>query len=305
MEDKIYLHENANHGKPGFGMVAYKNDFSTYINHSIPWHWHEEIEFVVVTQGTVMFSAAGDNFALKEGEGIFLNANSLHRMDPANGKNAYMFSVLIHGGMLSAKQGYLLHAEYVEPYLQDSTLPYKILRLHNEKDLQILYDLKRFQDIFFEEQPGYEYSLFSLGSQLWNACIHHFWKEKPAIQHKTDADQQRIYQAMEFIQNHYAEALSLNDICRAASISRSECCRCFQRNLKMSPFAYLASFRITRAAELLQTTDDSLTEIAISTGFNDDSYFCKIFKNYIGCTPLAYRKGMMKINGNEDTHRNG
>ena len=287
----LNLHENASHGKLGFGVVVYKNDFSTYFHQRIPWHWHEEIEFVVITKGTVEVAVSGNSFVLSEGEGVFFNANSLHNMKPATEENAYMFSILIHPGMLCSEQGYLLKTNFVEPYLTDHNMTYKTLSYKNKDEKAILKLLSDFDHIFFEEKTDYEYQLYILACQIWYTCIHSFWENRPQYKQKMEADQQRIYYAMQFIHEHFAETISLDDICDASSISRSECCRCFSRNLNMSPFAYLTSIRVSKAAERLRNTDESLTEIAIKSGFNDDSYFCKIFKKNIGCTPLAYRRG--------------
>ena len=60
----------------------------------------------------------------------------------------------------------------------------------------------------------------------------------------------------------------------------------------MSPMAYIHAFRIEKAGILLRNTESSIAEIAESVGFDDFSYFAKVFKQHTGVTPREYRKAM-------------
>ena len=84
--------------------------------------------------------------------------------------------------------------------------------------------------------------------------------------------------------------ITLNAIAEAAHISRGECCRVFQRTDRISPFAYLRSYRIHQAEKLLLYTSLSVSEIAFQTGFESSSYFIACFKKELHCTPLEYRQ---------------
>ena len=88
----------------------------------------------------------------------------------------------------------------------------------------------------------------------------------------------------------YFMSISLADIAASANISQSECCRCFQRCLKQSPFDYLIEYRIRQAAGMLLDTDKPISEICMETGFNSTSYFSNKFKSILGQSPRDYRK---------------
>ena len=92
------------------------------------------------------------------------------------------------------------------------------------------------------------------------------------------------------IQENYAEKLTLQEIADASAISTRECLRCFQNSIHQSPIEYLTEYRIQAAAKLLESTDLSVTEISIRTGWGSGSYFTKAFREIRGKTPNAYRK---------------
>ena len=79
-------------------------------------------------------------------------------------------------------------------------------------------------------------------------------------------------------QVNFYQKISLEDIAASASISTREALRCFQSSIHETPFEYLISYRIQTAKKLLKSTNLSVTEIAIRTGFAINNFFsCKIF----------------------------
>jgi transcriptional regulator GlxA family with amidase domain len=95
---------------------------------------------------------------------------------------------------------------------------------------------------------------------------------------------------LDFLHQHYAEPLELQQIAAAANISERECLRCFQKTIRMAPIQYLLKYRVSVSARLLADTDAPITEICNQIGFDSPSYFSKIFKRFICFTPTAYRK---------------
>ena len=338
--------EDRMHGTPGFPMRVYWNDFSTYVAGQVPWHWHEELEFCVITQGNVIFSLPGDEICLSEGQGIFINANTLHHMVPAGEEAAYMFSVVVHPGMLGSDKGFLLSSKYIRPYVKDSSKPFYVLNGNLEsggingkgqhhttevvqrkvtegvqhkategtqrkategaqhkateglsEEQAVLELLHAIYGACKEQQYANEYRLHNMICEVWYKLIQIVWNNEPAGKAVKDIDSERLYQALHFIQENYGTDISLDDICKATAVGRSECCRLFKRNLQMSPISYLITYRINMAAARLENSNDSITRIAMDHGFTDDSYFCKIFKRYMQVTPLEYRKQRSGKNG--------
>lgn len=282
--------EEAVHGTPGFPMRVYRNDFTTYVAGQVPWHWHEELEFCVVTEGQVIFSLPGAELTLKCGQGIFINANTLHHMLPKGDETAYMFSVLVHPGLLGSDKGFLLSSRYVRPYIKDGGKSFYVLDPKRQEEKDVIEQLKEIYGLYESKTYANEYRLHNIVCDVWYKLLQIVWNNEPAGKAAKDVDSERLYQALNFIQENFASDITLEDICKATAVGRSECCRMFKRNLQMSPISYLITYRINMAAARLENSNDSITRIALDHGFSDDSYFCKIFKRYMQITPLEYRK---------------
>ena len=103
-------------------------------------------------------------------------------------------------------------------------------------------------------------------------------------------DSQRMKNMLQYIDEHYSDNITINEIAESVSLSVSECLRCFHRTIGTTPIQYLKSLRIKKAAELLTNTDLKIVDIGIICGFQDMSYFAKTFRNIYGCTPSKYRE---------------
>ena len=100
----------------------------------------------------------------------------------------------------------------------------------------------------------------------------------------------RIKQMIDFVRAHRAEAITTEQIAASAAISVSECLRCFRRMMDLTPKEYLRQHRIRHAVQLLENTDKSITRIGEECGFEDMSYFARVFRAEKGCTPSEYRE---------------
>jgi transcriptional regulator GlxA family with amidase domain len=103
--------------------------------------------------------------------------------------------------------------------------------------------------------------------------------------------QRFVRRALVYIHTQYAEPISRDDIARHISISGNYLTDCFRQVMGVTPMTYLTRYRIQRARELLDTTDQTITRIALATGFSEVSHFTRTFKREMGASPHAYRRG--------------
>ena len=134
--------------------------------------------------------------------------------------------------------------------------------------------------IFYKQLPCSEVRMFAL------SCLFHTnLLGRTKWRRWTD----RLQKIMTFIHAHYGERISIDDMARAAAISRTEVFRCFQTVLRKKPIEYLTEYRLSIATILLASTDRTLSDISISCGFNSASYFGKVFREHHGISPKKYR----------------
>jgi signal transduction histidine kinase/AraC-like DNA-binding protein/DNA-binding response OmpR family regulator len=102
-----------------------------------------------------------------------------------------------------------------------------------------------------------------------------------------------VKQAIAYIQQHYARDLSRHEIAEAIGVSKNYLSQIFHQELGISPWDYLNRYRIKQAKELLHSTDESITAVALQVGFDDASYFGRVFRKQVGCSPLTYREQLV------------
>jgi signal transduction histidine kinase/AraC-like DNA-binding protein/ABC-type sugar transport system substrate-binding protein len=99
-----------------------------------------------------------------------------------------------------------------------------------------------------------------------------------------------VRRAVAYIQQHFAQDLSRQQIAGAIGISQNYLSRIFQHELGISPWEYLSRYRIKQAQDLLRNTEDSITDVAAQVGFEDPAYFSRVFRKQIGDSPQHYRE---------------
>lgn len=123
-----------------------------------------------------------------------------------------------------------------------------------------------------------------------------FWQEKNFISLELNGDgnakkmRRGIERAIAFMEKHYDEDISLDQISHAAYLSTYHFCRLFKKQVGTTCNKYLSILRIEKAKELLKETELSVTEICFEVGFNYLTHFERVFKGLEGTTPSVYRQ---------------
>ena len=98
-----------------------------------------------------------------------------------------------------------------------------------------------------------------------------------------------LQKAMEYAQKNYATINSLDEVAEAIFVSKYHLCHLFSKCVEVSFNSYLTKIRLKNASEKLLKSSDSISKIAMDTGFSTSAYFCQVFKKEFGVTPLKYK----------------
>ena len=98
-----------------------------------------------------------------------------------------------------------------------------------------------------------------------------------------------LQRAKDLVDSRYTEALTVDDLARAAGLSRAHFSREFRRTFGDTPHAYLLTRRLERAAALLRGTDANVADICMAVGLESVGSFTTSFVRMFGKTPVAYR----------------
>lgn len=288
------LYEKKSFGTLDYPVCVYYLDLRKSYMHRINWHWHEEMEIIIINDGIAEVATDDSVYKIEPGQGIIINQNVMHSVYSLDDKNCTFYSIVFHPNFLFGHKIGSLHAQFLLP-IQNSQL-FKIMVL-NEKNPWHERMMDTLNDAIAANvtKPfGYEIATRGHLCLFWSELISRLpqMSTAPAPSVHTSLDEQRVKQAMLYIRTHHAEPISLEDIAASVHISKSECCRCFSRALQMTPFEYLMKYRIFEATRKMSDYSQkptSIADLASSVGFNNTSYFNKLFKKYLGCTPTYYR----------------
>ncbi|BDF69312.1 AraC family transcriptional regulator [Oscillospiraceae bacterium] len=278
------------YGTDGFPFACYRDKLQDYREQLIGWHWHREFEFTYISSGTVEFRAGTVHSSLSAGDCLFINSNTIHSF--SNQEQAELMHLIFSPEFIAPKDS-LIFQKYVQPFLS-ADCDFITLNQACAPDEPIC---QRIAQIFLEMQKpdaakelDISIQLQLLWKDLWvyaGTTLHP--SEKPGKK----AAQSRLRSMLDYIQAHYAERLSLEDIAHSANISKSEALRCFKTGLQITPVNYLNDYRLNRAAGLMMSTSKTVETVALDVGFQSDGYFCYAFRKKFGCSPSVYRKQNM------------
>ncbi|MFA6850981.1 MAG: AraC family transcriptional regulator [Selenomonadaceae bacterium] len=282
-------------GTPMFPCGAYFSDLSNNVTGDIPWHWHEETEVVIVRSGAMHVKLNGMDFTLQKGEGAFINSNVLHSMQIIGDAGCTLNSLVFHSNLVSGTTESMFEQRYVRPLLDCNILPGVPFHCEIKWQYQAVQCISEAIKIYDLNKFGYELLIREKLSHIWYLIIKNMQSLLKQPKQSECQDTVRINAMLDFLHQHYAEPLKLQQFAAIANISERECLRCFQKTIRISPIQYLLKYRVSVSARLLTDTDASITEICNQVGFDSPSYFSKIFKRFILFTPIAYRKRQRQL----------
>lgn len=282
--------ELVNHGTVPFPIACYYDDLTKA---EVPWHWHEELEAAVITEGSAIVCAGQRKLTVHAGEGFVINTGVLHGAWIADTPSCRFHSLVFHPRLVGGSLDSIFYQRYVTPLLENPQAEWVLLRPETPWQADALQSIEQAWQSTVNEGPGYEFQVRTALSSLIFTLWSHFPGTLPQPSHKSIRDGERIKVMLSYIHAHYGEELSIRSISASASVSESECLRCFRATIGTTPIQYLKQYRVQQAALQLTQTADKIAEIAARCGFQDMSYFTRTFRELKGVTPTEYRKSGM------------
>lgn len=279
--------ELAEHGTTAFPIACYQDDFRKM---DVPWHWHEEWEAAVLINGSCVVAAGNRKITLHAGEGFFINSGVLHGCWDTENSGCMFHSLVFHPRLVGGSLDSIFYQGYVQPLADHPGMDFLPLYPSVTWQNSVLDAVEAAWQICVQEQPGYVFRVRSALSEL-TVLLHSNMPKLPKIPSaKSLRDAERIKQMLGFLHDNFSCDLDIQSIAASASISESECLRCFRSTIGTTPIQYLKQYRIQQAAQLLLDTGEKVSDIASRCGFQDMSYFTRVFRDIKGCVPTQFRK---------------
>lgn len=242
------------------------------IAQAFPNHFHEYYVIGCMERGERRLSCKNREYVLQKDSVLLFNPGDNHACVQSGG------DMLDYRALNISKSTML---DLTEEITGKRTLPGFSVNVLADED--IVYSLRALHEQILRGSREFdkEESLLLLLSALLQRCGQPF-------ESCVSECRREIEDACRFMERHFAERISLSDICRAAGLSRSALLRAFTRSKGVTPYSYLENVRIGEAKKLLEQGVLPI-DAALQTGFSDQSHFTNYFSRFIGVSPGTYR----------------
>ncbi len=278
----INYRENRRRGTADFPLEYY-HVTESHPQYVMSFHWHVEFELIRILQGTLRLTVDEQEFTVSAGSAVFVPAGSIHAGIP---DHCIYDCIVFDMNMLMNKN--------------DSCCQLIRRVIDHEVEIQNIYPpsyddihktLWHLFDAAASRTDGYQLvvmgCLYQFLGIIFSRKYYNPVPDQPPRNHRRIV---QLKQALEYMESSYNKQVTLEEISESVNMSPKYFCRFFQEMTHRTPIDYLNYYRIERACYQLMTTDQSITEVAYNSGFNDLSYFIKTFKKYKGTTPKRYLK---------------
>lgn len=279
----LELKENKPHGTKEYSFTQYFMHNPKRAFH-IPVHWHDEVEIVFVKKGRITIYVGDESFQATAGDLFFVNSGELHFMESDDMSVEY-YTLLFPLSFLSFQMDDALEQEVFLPLRQKNLLlPIQLKGLQEEAQMTDL--IREIIQVNDEKEIGYQLRTRILLLELIEGLL----KEDglvPAVFGNAAGMQREL---LAYIQEHYTEKITLHMLAEEFHLSEKYISWYFKEHFSISFTQYVAHLRMTRAKDILLTSEQSVTEVALSCGYPSVNLFIRSFKDMYGITPLQYRK---------------
>lgn len=253
-------------------------------------HCHSEMEFFYLEKGKVTLQVEEKDYFLQEGDAVFIPPNLLHSSWRACGllDECSFYAVVFSREMImDCTPSYCEH--YFEPIFYSAANCSLSIKPDVEWKRGILTRLKEVFSQFETKIEDCELLLRGNLLIIWQ-LLYNEHLSQISSQYSSSPMFPQLIKSVDFISSHFTDSISLKTLARDAGLSEGHFCRLFKEFTGFTPFQYINRKRITKSCEYLSKTNKKIAEVAVLCGYNNISYYNRIFLRIMKETPSSYRK---------------
>lgn len=255
---------------------------------SVPVHWHEEMELIVVKKGRGLVTLDRESRLLEAGQAVIVLPGQLHGIRQYQQERMEYENIIFWLEMLLPKEGDVCGPKFLEPY-RDGKLLYPAWidgsALYHEEMLECI----RKMDELSEQRPrGYP---LAVKGWLFQFFFLMFSRVEPTLAEEgREKSLDKMKRILRRIEVDYGKPLSIKEMAEFSGFSESHFMKFFKNHMGVPFVSYLNDYRLTLAARALAEGEEDVLTVAMDVGFSNVSYFNRLFKKKFRMTPLEYRK---------------
>jgi len=270
--------------KPGHGKhfhISFQHGSKTFA-----WrdHSHQAYsELACMLSGSMTHTVNGKRVAIAKGDVLLIRENDRHRLD---GNKFRMVNVEFPTRKFHELETYLEWPGLFTSLQEQETPP--LARVPKDKWSRFVKDIE-----WMHAHPsGVQANIFF--DRFFLTTMQDCFLRSALTRSGTSRLPDWMENALLWLDERRAETVTLADLTKQCFRTPEHVSRSFRKHLGMSPSRYLNNQRLHRAAELLIYSNLSLLDISIKVGFDNPSYFHRLFKQFHGTTPAEYRRAALR-----------
>lgn len=287
----ITMEDNPNGDLPVFFRRYHSDNVTLYL------HRHRFVQINYIMQGKVKHIVHNTEFEIGAGDVFVIPPFIPHRLEPVDGQDFEIAELefepefVLGTANLKSFDSFFDFA-YLEPFLvcEGEVKP----RLHISGKNQLIVEelLEAIKKEYTGETENY---LLAIKADLLKLLVYLGRWFKADMANSLEGEvlechKEAIDRAMEYIDNHFAEDLKVEEVAKIALLSRSYFCYLFKALTGETFIEYLNLLRVAKAEYLLKATRRTVTDICFASGFHSISHFNRVFKGVHDLAPRQYRQ---------------
>lgn len=269
--------------------------FNTYICSipldfsDVPMHWHNEMEIIYVKKGKGTITLDFESYYVESGDIIIVIPGQTHGISRLENYSMEYENIIFNTDMLISKYSDGIDSSYIIPLLNGNLVFNHIITKDDPYYSNISNCFDRADKLYSHGFPkGYEMAVKGYLYEFFYA-LYSITEENKEIKNDTHKNMDKIKDVIKYIEENYRKPISIDEIAAVCNFSSSHFMKYFKKVMGTSFIDYLNEYRLSMASRLLLSSTDSILEIAADCGYENLSYFNRLFKKKYGMTPSAYR----------------
>lgn len=283
--------EKKSHGDVAFPYTTYPCsiplDFA-----SVPVHWHDEMEIIYIKKGRGLITVDLKQYVVSAGSILFIIPGQLHSIEQYELESMEYENIIFKLDILISKQTDACSSDYFQPLLDGRLSIPTLFEPDHPYYAPIAACVDGADEVCKTYPKAYELAikaqLFLMFHILFSQCCT---AEAP-LKNRKSLEKMKLI--IKYVENNYMEKISIADMAKEAGLSQSHFMKFFKNTMGTSFIDYLNDYRLTMVSRLLVSSESSILDIAAESGFDNLSYFNRMFKKRFGMTPREYRKKFME-----------
>ncbi|MTT33025.1 helix-turn-helix domain-containing protein [Terrilactibacillus sp. BCM23-1] len=273
--------------------------FRSFINQGhqlVSPHWHKEVEIIYVIKGSINIGVNDESIHIQKGEILFINGGDIHYILASSDSER----LVIQFDLTFFQEVSTMNV--IEKNLRDAFTQMKNSstewnKTTKDKMVKIIEDIHEENT---QKQEGYPFVIKAKLYEMMALIFREIPEKEPedtsdSQPTKTQETLEKLDQIFSYVENHYKEGITLQDIAKYSGFSTYYFTKFFKKNTGTTFIKFLNEYRLNKAKWILLNENYTVTEIAEMAGFTSVKTFHHLFKEVMGVSPLKYRK---TISGN-------